>query len=238
MSELESRLTELGRELELPPAPDVAPAVLAGLERAPRRPSPWRLAVVAVAVVAIAIGAAFAVPQARSTILRWFHLRGVTVERVQTLPRAVERSSAAGLGRPLSRKDAERVVGFRLALPPLPRGESQVVYVLDDALATVLVKSEGRPAMLSEFRAPGFDVFKKSAAGKTVIESVQVNGREGLWLEGGPHTLTYIDRSGRFRERTVLIHGNVLFWERDGLTLRLEGHLTKREALEIARNTR
>src|SRR5204863_2740785 len=69
--------------VDWPATPDVA----ARLELRPRR----RLAIVAaVALAAAALAAAFAVPQSRSAILRFFHLRGVTVERVGTLPRAQE----------------------------------------------------------------------------------------------------------------------------------------------------
>lgn len=233
MSELEQRLHQLGRQLEHPPEPDVAAAVLVRLER---RPFPWRTAVaIAGAVLAAAVIAAFAVPQARTTILRWFHLRGVTVERVETLPPALERSQAPGLGRALSRAEAERTVGFRLALPALA-GEPHSVYVLDDALASVILRAEGRPILLSEFRATSFDLLKKAAATKTVVEPTSVNGDPGLWLEGAPHTLTYLDRSGAFRQRTVLVRGNVLVWVHGPLTLRLEGRLTKAQALEIARS--
>ena len=38
------------------------------------------------AVLALAVGAAMAVPQARTAILELFRLRGATVERVETLP--------------------------------------------------------------------------------------------------------------------------------------------------------
>ena len=233
MNELEQRLRELGQQLEYPPEPDVAPAVLVGLDR---RPFPWRPVAVALAVVAVAIAGAFAVPQARTTILKWFHLRGATVERVETLPPAVERSQAGGLGRPLSRDQAKRAVGFQLALPPGEQPER--VYVLDDALATVVLRAHGRALLLSEYRAANVDLLKKSAGGATLIESVRVNGEPGLWLEGGPHTLTYFDRRGEFRQRTVVIHGNVLLWIRGQLTLRLEGRLTKAQALRIARLTR
>jgi hypothetical protein len=171
------------------------------------------------------------VPQARTTILKWFHLRGVTVERVETLP-AIESSQ---LGRRLSRDAAERVVGFELALPP--GAKPGRVYVLDDALASVALLAEGRrrPLLLSEYRAVDFGLLKKSAGGETVIEPVLVNGEAGLWLEGGPHTLTYFNRRGEFRQRTVKIRGNVLLWTRGQLTLRLEGELTKAQALDIAR---
>jgi hypothetical protein len=68
-----------------------------------------------------------------------------------------------------------------------------------------------------------------------VIEFVRVDGNPGLWLEGGPHTLTYFTRRGEFRERPIVIHGNVLLWTDGELTLRLEGKLTKAQALDISR---
>ncbi len=236
MSPLEQRLLRLGQELEYPPEPDVAPRVLARLEG--RRPRAWRPLVVALAVLAVALAAAFAVPQARTTILKWFHLRGVTVERVETLPPAVERAQAGGLGRPLSRAQAERALGFELALPPFRGSGPSRVYLLDGALGTVILHADGRSVLLSEFRAANFDLLKKSAFGKTVIEPVRVKGQPGLWLEGGRHTLTYFNRRGEFRERAVLIHGNVLIWIHGDLTLRLEGKLTKAQALAIARLAR
>lgn len=233
MNELEQRLQRLGQELEFPPEADVAPAVLARLDR---RPFPWRPAAIAFAALALAVAAAFAVPQAHTTILKWFHLRGVTVERVDTLPPALERSQAGGLGRPYPRDEAERVVGFELALPG--RTKPRLAYVLDGALASVVLRSEGSSLLLSEYRSVSFDLLKKSASEKTVIEPLLVNGDPGLWLEGGPHTLTYFNRRGEFRQRTVLIKGNVLLWIHGELTLRLEGKLTKGEALRIGRLVR
>jgi hypothetical protein len=236
MNELEQRLVTLGREIELPPERDLAPAVLARLEERPRRPVPWRVVAVALAVLIVAIGAAFAVPQARTTILRWFHLRGATVERVETLPPAVERSRAGGLGRPLPRADAERAVGFELALPPFESAPPKRVYVLNDALATVILRTHGRTVLLSEFQSGDSDLLKKAVLGETSIQPVLVDGDRGLWVEGA-HTLTYFDRKGMFRQRTVLIRGNVLLWVHDGLTLRLEGKLSQAQALRIARLT-
>ncbi|HEX3686147.1 MAG TPA: hypothetical protein VHU60_01075, partial [Gaiellaceae bacterium] len=77
MSSLEQRLQALGRELAFPPEPDLASR--AGLSE---RRFPWRWAALAAAVVAVALAAAFAVPGARTAILRWFHIEGATVERV------------------------------------------------------------------------------------------------------------------------------------------------------------
>jgi hypothetical protein len=70
---------------------------------------------------------------------------------------------------------------------------------------------------------------------KTLVEPVQVNGERGLWVEGAPHTLTYFNTNGEFQERTVKITGNVLLWTQGPVTLRLEGRISKGEALRIAR---
>jgi hypothetical protein len=231
---LEQQLREL--PVAVPEAPDLAPAVLVRLEG---RPFPWRrAAILALALLAVAIAAAFAVPQARTTILHWFHIGGATIERVDTLPPAVERSQAGGLGRPMSFQAAERVVGFRILLPPLKcRCRRARVYVLDDSMASVILGStNGRPMLLSEFPSFGPFSLKKLAFGETLLAGVRVNGREGIWIQGGTHTLRYFDRRSGVRERNVLIHGNVLIWVRGDLTLRLEGKLTKARALAIARS--
>jgi hypothetical protein len=233
VSTLEQRLQELGRELAFPPEPDLAPRVR---ERVHGRPFPWRAAAIAFAVLVLAVAAAFAVPQARSAILRWFHLGGATVERVETLPPASERSLTRGLGRPLPLAEAERRIGFDLVLP---RGRKpQRAYVIGDSVASVLLRFRGRTVLLSEFPSYGGEALKKLSVTGTVIEPARVGRVEGLWIEGAPHVLTWIDRESGYRERPILIRGNVLLWLRGGLTLRLEGRLIKAQALELARSIR
>ena len=84
MTELERALVALGNELEFPPTPDFWPRVGERLQR--RR---WvRPLVFAVALGALALGVALAVPPARSAILRFFHLGSATVQQVATLPPA------------------------------------------------------------------------------------------------------------------------------------------------------
>src|SRR3954466_3979838 len=92
MPELETALRQLGAELELPPAPDAASTIRGRLER----PRAWRRPVlIAFALLLVALGAAFAVPSARTAILDWLGLRNVSVVRVDHLPAA----------KPLSRVD-------------------------------------------------------------------------------------------------------------------------------------
>ena len=80
--------------------------------------------------------------------------------------------------------------------------------------------------------------LKKLAANGTFVEPARVGGASALWIEGGPHVLTWIDRDSGYRERPILVRGNVLLWLRGGLTLRLEGPLSKAQALELARSVR
>jgi hypothetical protein len=234
VSTLEQRLHELGRELAFPPEPELAPAVL-GASRG--RPFAWRKVALGAGVAVVALAAALAVPHARSSILRFFHLHGATVERVGTLPVAEERARAGGLGQPVSLQKAERRLGVPLALPPLG-ARPRRAYVAGDSLVTLVLRAHGTPVLLSEFDSYGMEALKKLAASPTTVEPVQVQGAPALWLEGGPHTLSWIDRGTGFRERPVLVHGNVLLWLRGRLTLRLEGRLKKAQALELARSVR
>jgi hypothetical protein len=232
VTSLEIRLQALRHELDIPPERDLAPAVLARLEG--RRPFAWRrAAALALALVAIAVGAAFAVPQARSAILRFFHIGGETIVRVDTLPPAVERSEAAGLGSPLSRSEAERTLGFRLLLPPVHGKAPERVYLLGDSIGTVVLRSHGQPVLLSEFSSPGEIGLKKLTIDQTEVQWVRVSGRDAVWIRG-THTLTYFDRQLGFREQTIRIRGNVLLWTRGRLTLRLEGQLSRAQAIELA----
>ena len=63
MDRLELELLDLGRRLDLPPAPDLPAAVRARLTTAPRRRI--RALVLAFVLLALALGAAMAVPPAR-----------------------------------------------------------------------------------------------------------------------------------------------------------------------------
>src|SRR5699024_9443357 len=71
-SKLEQRLLALGAALDVPPAPDTVPAVLAGLparRRGHRRPA-GRVLAVAIAAMLLVVGVAMAVPPSRDAILR------------------------------------------------------------------------------------------------------------------------------------------------------------------------
>src|ERR671935_168238 len=105
MAELERELRALAGALDLPEAPDLAGAVRARLA-APLRRGVWRPLAVALAVAVVAVGIAFAVPPARSAILRFLGLESVTVIRVEKLPPASSGSAVEGTKTTLARAAA------------------------------------------------------------------------------------------------------------------------------------
>jgi hypothetical protein len=63
---------------------------------------------------------------------------------------------------------------------------------------------------------------------------VSVNEGPGYWIEGGEHFFFYRDADGEVVEDTLRLIGTALVWEQDGLTLRIEGAPSLRDALRIA----
>jgi hypothetical protein len=205
MTDFERTLRAL--DVEWPSTPEIR------LELAPRR----RIRVVVAVALVVTLAVAFAVPQSRGAILRFFHLGGVTIVQVETLPPAVERPLAAGLGPQVSGGEAERTLGT----PFLPARHG-TLYGRDGFVSTLL----HGPVLLSELGSPY--LIKKVVSGQ--VEYVEVApGVTGLWIAGTPHVVFFPNASPR-------LAGNVLLWASGNVTFRLEGRgLGKESALRLAR---
>jgi hypothetical protein len=198
--------------IAFPPEPDLVPAVLARLERRRRR---W---LVPALVTAAALGALFAIPQTRAAILDFFRIGGVTVERVETQPAAPTVTPA--FGREVTLEEARAAVEAPLAVPP----DFRAVY-LDEPFVTIEVR---RGLYLTQWSGTGPPLLEKQAGPGTRFHEVGVYGNFGLWIEGARHVVL------RGPERRSA--GNVLIWVDRGITYRLEGDVTRAEALGVARN--
>jgi hypothetical protein len=246
MPELELALVELGRSLEFPPTPDLTARVRERIaaERAPRRRVTFfparRALVVALAVIAVSVGALMAVPGTRAAILEFFGLRGVKIERVETLPTVPKQTALDDLGARVSLDEASELVDFDVVVPER-LGDPDEIYFSDfppGGMVSFVYGSAAEPrALFTQFRATVEDAFFKKVEAGTDIEDVRIGGEFGFYLSGNPHVFGYLDEDGQFREETVRLVGNVLLWERGELTLRLEGEISKTEALRIARST-
>jgi hypothetical protein len=220
MAELERDLRSLAAHVDLPAERDLWPGVQARLVA--RRRRPWaRVLVVALVAAAVAIGIAFAVPPARSAILRFFGLEGVAIVRVEKLPPVRANPPVVGIRTTLA--GAERRLGFR---PLRPDSDAPFRVYLDPSReAVLLVYGEPLRLRLEETR---LGVFEKMLTFRQGIARVTVNGDRGIWLEG---THVFDDFFSQPR-----LAANALIWEHDGITLRLEGRFDRQQALELARS--
>lgn len=215
---LEHELREL--PIAFPEAPDLAPRVLARLERPMHR---WWLAPALVALAAA--GALLAIPQTRAAILDLLRIGGVEVQRVETRPRAPVRPPA--LGREVSFETAQRAVDFPLLAP------SASIAYLDGRMVNLRFKRY----VLSQWRGEQLPFVQKQLGPGSQALSVDVRGATGLWITGAAHEIVYRDpTTGQIVAKSRRLAGNVLIWEAAGITYRLEGARTIADARAVARN--
>jgi hypothetical protein len=238
MTELEVRLLDLGRLLDVPEAPDLVDGVLGRIgPRRARRPRRWTLAVALVLLAGAA--ATLAIPSARSAFLRILHIGGESIAIVDELPQVrPELNLAVALGDRITLEEARRGAGFRLrALDERP----DAVYRSDRGTIWFLYGSPEHVRLLVAQTRGGFDqdvLFKKVASPGTHIELVSVAGSQGAFLSGKPHFVLLLDENGTPIGESTRLARNVLVWAAGGVAYRLEGGFTKRQALELARSLR
>jgi hypothetical protein len=254
---IERALIALRDELDWPPTPDLAGATRARLAAEPARRPPRALrlprlapAVAIALAVVVALGAVLAAsPDVRATLGRLLGIGAVRIERVDRLPDVAparelhlgRRTTLAGAGR------AARlpVVSIRALGPP------DAVYVTDrvagGAVSLVYVARAGLPAstagtgaLLTELRGDPISFVKKLLTGTTRLQSVQIAGEPGFWIQGS-HTIALLDAQGRPVEQRPRLAGNTLVWLHRlpgglPLTYRLETALDKAGALRLARS--
>ena len=244
MNGLERALVELGRELEIPPAPDLVPIVLAQL--APRRAARsgsrrWVLALAAAVLAALV--ATLAIPDARSALLRILRIGGEQIELVEALPAVapdpVELDLEHTLGRRATIEEARREAGFdlrELGTPPdrVYLGERGTVWFLYGTPLQVRLLVAQTPAVAVDATL----ILKKLASPDTHVDELSVGGARGFYLDGAPHLVLLLDERGAVIEESVRLARNVLVWEADGVTYRLEGDMSREAALELARSLR
>ncbi|MFD4673048.1 hypothetical protein ACFWNN_25225 [Lentzea sp. NPDC058450] len=210
----EEALRDLGRHLHVPEPPDVTQQVLARIDK-PKR-NRW-LQALAAAVTAFAI--AFAVsPAVRAGVQQLLEFAGV--EFRTEAPQSVAPPLPS---QDVSLEEARKQMPFEIHLPAELGTPDQVTV------------HEGRFVTLhyGELRLDQFDGTISSTVGKLVHQDgvEQINDR--IWIPY-PHVFFYIDRAGQWHTEEPQLAGQTLLWQRDQVTLRLEGDLTRERALQIS----
>jgi hypothetical protein len=227
MSDLERRLHDLGGEIAYP----ATPRFDLSFERRPvRLPRLRPLALGFAVLLAVLAGVLALSPGARSAFLEIFRLKGATVERVEQLPEVEVQT--IDFGERVSLEEAELRVGFEL----LDLGEPDAVFVRGTRMASLVYGPLDNPRLvLSQLRGSVWDGFvKKVGSRDTRVEDVTVDGERGLFISGDEHFVMFLDEDFNITDEPTYLAGTVLLWNRGDLLLRLEGDLTRAEALELA----
>lgn len=243
MSAEERELRRLGWALDVPAPPDLAARVRA--ELAPRsRPLARRRWALAVALVLVAaLVATLAVPDARSTLFRVLRIGGERIVRVDELP-PVEAEPAGlriSLGEEVTLVQARARAGFELRGFE-DAGAPDRVYLAPRDTVWFLWGTPRRVRLLlaqtPEHSVGSPPLFEKLVARGTTVEPVSVAGRPGWFLSGAPHVVYLLGATGEIVEETARLAQDVLVWEQDGVTFRLEGALGRERAVELATSLR
>ncbi len=235
MTELEQRLSALGAALEIPPAPDLTPAVLARLparRRWRRRRPARRTLAVALATTLLVAGGAMAASPTRHFILRVLGLRGVQIERVPRLPPPpASGGPTLGLGRRIPLGAARHAAAFTALVPP----GSPAAYFKDDVPGGRVSFLIGR-VLVIEFRGTATPFIFKLIGPRTKVSHVRVDRGPGIYVYRAPHEVLFQGRNGQVMSDRVRLAGNVLLLDHHGLTIRIEGTHTLGQAVALARS--
>jgi hypothetical protein len=208
--------------------------------------------VVAAAAAMLVLGALAAYPPSREAIAGWINVHTFfrTVPHLATptpLPPG-PLGQRLGLGRQSTLPQARAAVKWPL-LVPTSLGQPDEVYVepAPDApsggeVTLVYAAQQGIPAagetgvgvLITEARgAVNSQFFGKMLGPGTTIEPVTVAGSSGYWVSGAPHVVVFVDSTGAVRFETLRLATNSLLINVGGTVVRIEGNLSKAQALEI-----
>lgn len=254
--DLEHALHDLGRQLDWPADSNLLPGIHQRLA-VPRtrqsvlarvRPAlaPSRLGWASAALTALIALVLTVSDSTRSTVADRLGLPGVSITTGPTA--TLTPGTALQIGEQTTLADAMRRSGGTVVMPPdAILGSPDAVYVLDQD-GTVQVTyvylptadlpeagDSGVGLLISQFDGDTNDSFiQKQLGPDTTIEQIVVNQQPAFWLSGSPHVFFYEPPSGDIRQETIRLAANVLLWERDGKTIRIETALDRDATVRIA----
>lgn len=106
---------------------------------------------------------------------------------------------------------------------PFDRSAGVGEVVVDDGREILVSTVDGR-----------FDValVRKSVGSDSAVVETSVGGRPALWIDGGPHLMSFVAPDGSVIEERVA--GNTLLWRDGTVTRRVEGFAELADAVEFA----
>jgi hypothetical protein len=221
--------------------------------------TPWRAVTVAAAVLILFLAAALAgLPDFRHAVADRLGVRGIKIVFEDETPTPV--SSPVGtsllLGQRMTLEEAEAAAPFKLNVPNLPGvGDPDEVYVREletgggiPMVSFLYYPSEALPetretgagALLIQVQAEDDAALLGKGVGEggnmIRVEIDDAVGGEGWFITGPTNLIIYQDpsRSDCCVPDGRRPSGNVLIWESDGVTYRLESNLDSVDSVEFA----
>ena len=242
---VESLLADLAVHIEWPEPSaslsELTPRLARLRPETPRRRT-WAPVTAALAIL-VALLLVFS-PQARKAVADLLGVAGIEISFVPGFEDPV--GAGLDLGRQVSLDEAVEAVDFPVSIPDWP-GDPDSVYLSGRGVNMAWAGGESLPAsgdtgvglIYSQFQGDGVGTrFVKSLGPESSVVPAVVAGWNGFWIEGDPHVISIEDESGRSVEETLRLAGNVLMWETDEVTHRLETMLGLDEASRIAESMR
>jgi hypothetical protein len=228
MTDLERRLTDLGRHLDVPVGEGLVRAVAARVASLPetsrwsgRRWWRWLAAVVFAGAGVVAAPA----------VADWLGVGGVAVRRE---PRPMTPAVPVDHGRPVDLADLPALAGFT---PILPQGLGPPDEVwLDDrpAAPVVWLRWDGGLLLTQLEGALASEPVIEKFAAEVLVEEVQVGEHRALWV-AGPHEVALVLGDMPARAERYSAEGTLLL-EVGSVTVRIETDDGRDEAIRIARS--
>jgi hypothetical protein len=232
--------------------------VLRPIPRPGFQPALARAAVALVVAIAVFAGTMVFSPGARHAVAGWLGLRGVKITvtpspttsspTVTPSPMPTSLGSGLDLGKRVTLAQVQGLVPFEITIPA-ELGPPDEVYLrtgfVEDQVILLYRSRPGLPAaqltgaglLFTEFQARVDTEFVEGKIlflGATSVDPVTVNGDPGYWIEGAPHEIQYFDPDGTSVPDRTRLAGNVLLWQHEDVTFRIEADIGKAEAIRIA----
>src|SRR6266699_3359815 len=253
-AELEQRLDSIRQAIDWPPTPAIAIRIRARIVTPAPAARPWfqsRWALAAV-VALVALAALLAYAPSREAIASWINLH-TTFNRQSVIPTPSPRppgplGQRLGLGNLTTLAEAQSKVKWHIVVPPSlgqpdevylqlppngpPQGEVTLVFSARPGLKTS--GETGVAVLITEATGEAnSQFFGKIIGNGTTMEEVTVTGHQGYCISGKPHDFFSIDADGDTRDDTLRLATNNLLIDDNGTVVRIEGDMTKSQALEI-----
>ena len=235
-------LADVAAHLVLPPARDLAPAVIAALPvDPPRSIARSRRRLVAVVVtVATVVAAVVGLPGPRAAVADWLGIRSIEIVRVNQLPQGLGSTLRLGVAVPVG-----AVARGHAVLVPSGLLPPSAAYVDEPTVGAVSlvwapmkllpeIDTTGIGLLLTQF--PGSvdrTLMQKQVDVRSSVETVTFAGAQGFWISGPRHSLYYVSSDGLMREDTSRLAGNTLLWSQNGTVFRLESSLDRDAAIAL-----